>query len=122
MPPGDSSGPGEMTEVIELPDKVFSPETIMPGVEGIPDLDYCRTIVQRGLTKFSGQHDPNDTATNLSINLALFGRQSMPQSWSTYCDERKTTLTIHPRFTSKEKQMVSTSYQVRFLSLKLPRR
>lgn len=120
MPPGDSAGPGKVTEVVELPSQCFSPE-ILPNMDDMSDLlNYCRASVQRGLTRFSGQHDPNDSAANLSINLALFGRQCMPQSRSPYCGERKSTPTIHPRVTSKETQTVSSSHQVRFLSLKLP--
>lgn len=118
MPLGDSSAPGEMTDNFELPDKVFSPETL-PIMEDIDLIDLWRIILH--LTQFSGQHDPSiDSATNLSKNPSLFGRQSMPHSQSsTACDKRETTLTIRARFTSKETQMVSTSNQVRFLSLKL---
>lgn len=119
MPLGDSSAPGEMMEVDdELPAKVFSPETL-PIMEDIDLIDLWRIILH--LTQFSGQHDPSiDSATNLSKNPALFGRQSMPQSQSsTACDKREITLTIRARFTCKETQMVSTSNQVRFLSLKL---
>jgi hypothetical protein len=121
MPLGESSSSGEMTEFNELIDKLFSPEASLPSMEGIPDLAYCRTNLHHGLTQFSRQHDPSiDSATNLSKNPALFGTQSIPQSRSsTACDKREPTLTIHSRFTNKETQMVSTSNQVRFLSLKL---
>ena len=115
MPPGDSAGPGKVTEVIELPSQCFSPETL-PNMDDICDIvNYSRASVQRGLTRFSAQHVPNDSAANLNINLA-------PQSRSPYCGERKTTPTIHPCVTSKETQTVSSSHQVRFLSPKLPRR
>ena len=94
MPLGDSSAPGEMMEVDdELPAKVFSPETLSI----MEDIDFH--YLSGGI---------------------LHLRQSMPQSQSsTACDKREITLTIRARFTSKETQMVSTSNQVRFLSLKL---
>jgi hypothetical protein len=120
MPLGDSSSSGEMTEFIELPATLFSPEAL-PGMEDIPDLEMWRIILHHGLTQFSRQHDPSiDSATNLSKNPALFGTQSIPQSGSSSaCDKQEPTLTIIARFTSKETQMVSTSNQVRLLSLKL---